>query len=955
MPRNESIPAPQGDPTEVGLLDRVATATSGRYQVVRELGRGGMAVVFLAEDLKQGRRVALKVMRPELAAELGPARFLREIRIAAALQHPHILGLYDSDRSDGLLYYTMPYVEGESLRQRLEREGPLPISEAVRIGCQVAEALDHAHRHGVVHRDIKPANILLVGSQALVADFGVARAVAEAGSGDLTGTGMAVGTPAYMSPELAGGDPHLDGRSDIYALGCVVYEMLAGEPPFGGRTAQVVLARHLQDPPPSLGVVRPTAPLRLQQAIERALAKVPADRFATADEFGRELAAAAQDKGGPALVPKSPAPIFGGRRWTYVLATLGLASLVALGLRRTLRPAPALDPGRVVVFPLYDESGGGAGEAVATYVGYALEGTARLRWIEGWDWMQNADRPTGEPVQSRTASAISRARQARYFIDGLIMRGRDSVTVVLRLHDIQGDSVVKRTGVSGAVGDPIPKLGLEAVAGLLPALLEPGRPVDLSALAQRRPAAIAAFLQGEHDYRRASFASALEHYRLAVREDSSLAIAAVKGAQAANWRERNQEALAFVQVALRNGRALPPRYLRFASGLQQYLTGAADSAVGEYRQAIALDSGWGEAWAALGETYHHLLPNVSAPDSLAEAAFREARRVDSSFSPPLLHLAEMALRRADLPAATQLIRAFDREDPDSMVKARLEAMLACVRGGPASTGWPRLASRRPDLVITAAHLLSVGGAQPACAAAAYRAVLDAKTSDAERQWGAVLGLQSLLTAQGRVEENRRLLDSKTGEAVGGPVLYLMMTTIDTAYNDRAAAVARQFGTGYAAMGAPVLWALATYAASTDDTTALTRIATQLKRAADSSQTRRDSLLANVVSAHLTLARKDTAGAVQRLMRLTPNAPLEDLEWQPWEALAGERLTLARLYLAKGDYTLADQVAGRLEASQPVTYLAYLPAALAVRAAAAAALGQAGRREIYVRRAAALHS
>jgi serine/threonine-protein kinase len=944
---NESLSASPGQPTEAALLERLAAAVTGRYRIVRELGRGGMAVVVLAEDLKQSRSVALKVMRPELAAELGPARFLREIRIAAGLQHPHILGLYDSDQSDGLLYYTMPHVEGESLRQRLEREGQLPIPEAIRIAGQVAEALGHAHRHGVVHRDIKPANILLVGNQALVADFGVARAVAEAGTGDLTGTGMSVGTPAYMSPELAGGDSHLDGRSDIYALGCVVYEMLAGEPPFGGRTAQVILARHLQEPPPSLGVVRPTASLRLQQAIERALAKVPADRFATAEEFGRELEAAARSRPRVAAAGRN-------RRWTYLVPGLAAAGLLAWGLSRALGPpTPALDPNRVVVFPLYDESGSGAGEAVATYVGYALEGTARLRWIEGWDWMRNAERPAGEPLPPGTAAAISRARRARYFIDGLIVRGRDSVTVVLRLHDIQGDSVVKRAGVSGAPDDPVPRLGLEAVAGLLPSLLEPGRPVDLSALAQRRPAAIAAFLQGEHDYRRASFASALEHYRLAVREDSSLAIAAIKGAQAANWRERNQEALALVQVALTTRQALPPRYARFALGLQHYLTGAADSAISEYRRAIALDPGWSEAWAALGETYHHLLPNVSAPDSLAEAAFTEARRSDTSFSPPLLHLAEMALRRGDLPGATRLIGAFDQADPDSAVKTRLEAMLACVRGGPAATIWERLAARRPDLVVGAAHLLSAGGSQLACATAGYTAVLHAAGSSTEQQWGAVLGLQSLLTARGRVGENRRLLDSKISEAIGGPVLYLIIATIDSAYRSRAGEVARQFGTGYRGMGSPVLWALATYAASTRDTAALAGIASELERRSDSSRTRRDSLLSNVVSADAALARGDSTGALQQLMRLTPNASLEDLEWQPWEALAGERLTLARLYLARGDYPRADQVAGRLEASQPVIHLAYLPAALAVRAEAAAALGEASRAAIYRRRTAAL--
>ena len=239
---------------------RLQAALVARYALDRELGHGGMATVYLAQDLKHGRPVAIKVLRPELAAALGAERFLREIEIAARLTHPHILPLHDSGEANGFLYYVMPYLEGESLRDRLNREPQLPVEEAVRIAREVASALSYAHSHDVVHRDIKPENILLSGGEAVVADFGIARAIVAAGTEKLTDTGLAVGTPGYMSPEQATAEAHIDGRADTYALGCVLYEMLAGHPPFLGTTAQEVLARHTLDPVPPLRTIRRAVP-----------------------------------------------------------------------------------------------------------------------------------------------------------------------------------------------------------------------------------------------------------------------------------------------------------------------------------------------------------------------------------------------------------------------------------------------------------------------------------------------------------------------------------------------------------------------------------------------------------------------------------------------------------------------------------------------------------------------
>jgi len=268
------------------LLERLKPALADRYTIERELGRGGMAVVYLAHDLKHDRQVAVKVVKPDLAAIIGAERFLNEIKVTANLQHPHILPLFDSGEANGFLYYVMPYVEGESLRALLDRKKQLPIDRALEITKAVASALDHAHRHGVIHRDIKPENILLADDgQPLVADFGIALAVNEAGGTRLTETGMSLGTPEYMSPEQATGDRQLDPASDIYSLGAVLYEMLVGDPPHSGSTAQGIIARVMMEQPTSIRLLRDTVPEHVEHAVMKALAKVPADRFDSAGAF----------------------------------------------------------------------------------------------------------------------------------------------------------------------------------------------------------------------------------------------------------------------------------------------------------------------------------------------------------------------------------------------------------------------------------------------------------------------------------------------------------------------------------------------------------------------------------------------------------------------------------------------------------------------------------------------
>ncbi|MEP6689383.1 MAG: serine/threonine-protein kinase, partial [Gemmatimonadales bacterium] len=338
---------------------RLQAALADRYRLERELGQGGMATVYLAEDLKHHRKVAVKVLRPELAATLGPERFAREIEVAARLQHPHILGLLDSGDADGFFYYVMPYVEGETLRDRLTRSGELPVPEAVRLLSEMAEALATAHQAGVVHRDIKPENVMLMGRHAMVMDFGVAKAVTEASSGpQLTSAGVALGTPAYMAPEQAAADPQMDARVDIYALGVVGYEMLTGATPFPGLNAQQTLAAHVTRAPEPVGRQRQGLAPALEAAVMRCLAKRPADRFQTADDLVAALEPLALPSGG--VTPTQTQPVAalavkppGRFRWEYAAGGATLIAALALFVTkpRARTGARPLDTNLVAVLP----------------------------------------------------------------------------------------------------------------------------------------------------------------------------------------------------------------------------------------------------------------------------------------------------------------------------------------------------------------------------------------------------------------------------------------------------------------------------------------------------------------------------------------------------------------------------------------------------------------------------
>jgi serine/threonine-protein kinase len=559
------------------LLDRLKAALADRYRVDREIGRGGMAHVFLAHDLKLDRAVALKVLRPDLAAVLGGERFLREITLAAKLEHPHILGIHDSGEADGLLYYVMPYVDGESLRGRLDREKQLPLDDALRISREVADALSYAHSHGVIHRDVKPENILLESGHAVVADFGIARAIAQAGGERLTGTGVALGTPAYMSPEQAAGSKDLDGRSDLYSLGCVLYEMLAGHPPFVAASVESLIHQHLSAEPPHITGIRPAVPAHVAATLERALAKTPADRFNPVALFAEAL-------GPRASAAVAPAP----------------ATTAAPAARR-------LSPGRIAFL------------AVAVVV--VIAGAVAVgRWMR-----PGASQPTGAPGHPRTAIAVlpfqnlSAEGPYAYFAAGL----HDEL--LTQLAKVAALAVMGRTSVMGYAGTTktLPAIADELGVG---SIVEGSAQVlgdRLRVNVQLLDAATGRHLWAERYDRTLDDA-------FAIQSDVAQQIVAAVGATLGG-----SEQAAIAEAPTANAEA----YRLYLQGQEYFhrpgrLRRTLEIAQGLYEQAVALDSTFALAWAALSET-HGRMWYWYDPSPTRLVREREAAQTALRFAPDL--------------------------------------------------------------------------------------------------------------------------------------------------------------------------------------------------------------------------------------------------------------------------------------------------------------------------------
>jgi eukaryotic-like serine/threonine-protein kinase len=561
--------------------ESLAGRTLGHYRILEAIGSGGTAVVHLAEDIRHGRKVAVKVLRPELAAALGHERFLSEITTTAQLRHPHILPLFDSglvdERDSGgslLVYYVMPYVEGESLRDRLDREKQLPLDEALRIAREVADALGYAHARGIVHRDIKPENILLEGGHAVVADFGIARAVDAAGGTRMTGTGLVLGTPAYMSPEQAAGQPDLDGRSDLYALACVLYEMVAGQPPFTGPSAESLIRQHLAAEAPPVDRFRPAVPETLTKTLSRALAKAPADRLHPASAFIEALASGAA----PAPTGMPPArPTPRGR-----IALLAAGALVAVAGAAALwwprAPAPDLSgPPRIAVLPFApvaaDSSLERLGRDLAVTLAANLDGMGELRTVDALTTL--AEAPQQGIVTRDEAYRLARRLGAARLVHGTLTRAGGTLRLDAALYLAGSVQPLARVSVSA---EDLPGLGDAATIELLDELwrIEPPLAPSMAAIRRSRvPAARRAYLAGELALTRTEWSVAIDAFERAFAADTTFWWAYWRSLYPRSYRETERPDPALVRKVIDHRDELPEpdRLLIEATWVTESLTG----------------------------------------------------------------------------------------------------------------------------------------------------------------------------------------------------------------------------------------------------------------------------------------------------------------------------------------------------------------------------------------------
>jgi serine/threonine-protein kinase len=582
-----------------------------------------MATVYLAEDLKHHRRVAVKVLRPELAATLGAERFVREIEIAAGLTHPHILPLHDSGDTDGFLYYVMPYIEGESLRERLNCEGKLSVEDTIRITDQVASALSYAHERGVVHRDVKPENIMLAGDQAIVADFGIARAVQVARGERLTGTGLAIGTPAYMSPEQALGQENVDGRSDVYALGCVVYEMVGGRAPFEGATPQALLAKHAVDAAPGLRASDPAIPVFVERAVEKALAKTPADRFQSAGAFAEALTS------GTVVARVGPRR---GRRRTVAGAAAVVVLLAALGGWLTTMGGPAiqrlavLPPANLMNAPDQEHIVQGMHNALITELGQA--GITVIGGLQSMMRYRNTEQTVREIADELGVDGV---------IEPSVFWAGDSVGIDVRLIDGRTEEALWSQSYDADSRNVVAlyREVTRAIAGEIQLALTPQAEARLAHARSVDPQAHEAYLRGRFHSEKltpADLERALQYFELALEHDPDYAEAYAGVAWV--WAARRQMGLVSADQAMLHGVAAAVKAVELDSTVaaaQQVLGtvrawgewdwGNAETA---YQRAIALNPSYGDVRA----DYSHLLMVIGRPDE-AMAQIDTALQIDS--------------------------------------------------------------------------------------------------------------------------------------------------------------------------------------------------------------------------------------------------------------------------------------------------------------------------------------
>jgi serine/threonine-protein kinase len=660
------------------LSDRLQAALGTTYRIEKELGGGGMSRVFVAEETRLARRVVIKVLPPDLALEMRVDRFNREIQLSASLQHPHIVPLLAAGGADDLLYYTMPFVEGEALRARLRRDGELPVRDAIRILKDVADALAYAHARGVVHRDIKPDNVLLSGNHALVADFGVAKALSQAKTDDgLTSIGVALGTPDYMAPEQAAGDPHIDQRADLYAFGAMAYEMFTGLTPFAGLAPYQMLAAHVTEPVEPIANRRPSLPPALAQLVMACLAKNAADRPQSATEVLQALEVIEKPDRSPAVgSPVGTVRHVLRRPSNRVLTSLGvLAVLVAAGWVALGPKSPGLlDANRVAIAP-FDVLGGGElalwREGLVDVLSHSLDGAGPLRTVSPTlvvrRWSGRTD--------ATSAQALGRATGARIVVFGSLVRaGGDSVRLTATVLDVSGPNMLsdielrERADRMDRLADSLTvrvlrELGRTRAIGL----------VRSASLGSRSLPALKAFLHGEQFLRRSEWDSALAYEQRAIALDSDFTLAWSHAGQAAGWQHGARDSLSHMFMlragTLNHGLAPRESLIVQSESLSAVVYAGPFQIAGRWwaygrRLLATLDEAVlrypndPELWYMLGDARYHMGGLAGVPLRASLDALDRAIALDSAFTPSYVHAVPLGLEFRGAEAGGQYARAF---------------------------------------------------------------------------------------------------------------------------------------------------------------------------------------------------------------------------------------------------------------------------------------------------------